>query len=181
MLLLADNQITGDILGKPIFGKTVPATLDGSLPRGLFDLKAPEHDPVFGAFVLAVRQVGGAVAIAHADEKRPTGVGSGGGAVAYGFEKVRPIGVEIDKKPMSTSRFVEWKRPLQANFGDHIGPGTAESIKMQTPLQSPDGAPSAFVISQRAIPGRHCLVIVAGYSDLLDALKASGGAELMVR
>jgi hypothetical protein len=222
MLKLADHQITGEILGKPFFGKTLPPAEGGTLPSGIFLLYPPDKDPVFGAFVLAVRP-GPGTAKGIWFKKSVQAIGTFKMAAgADTFIKQTARAVEIEKRPAGSSRMVEWKMPGSrgreaAQFGDQVKPGTGEAFKVLPPggaaqfpkMQPPDdsaqfpkmqprggpaefpkmqpapqhvdGAPSALVLSQRAIPGRYCLVVVAGFADLLSALRAAGGAQILIR
>lgn len=68
-------------------------------------------------------------------------------------------------------------------------PGTAprhEGIKLPTARmihwKLPAGAEgeAAFVLSKQPIPGRNCVVLVSGFSDLLDALRDAPDAALTV-
>ena len=53
MLILADHQLTGEILGKPFYGKTLPPAEGGMPPVGLFHLSLPSKDPVFDEEIVA--------------------------------------------------------------------------------------------------------------------------------
>lgn len=39
---------------------------------------------------------------------------------------------------------------------------------------------SGFVLSDRPIPGRNCLVCVSGFADLMEGLESSGGASIQI-
>lgn len=73
------------------------------------------------------------------------------------------------------------------------GPGVAvghEGIKLPSTPFAPswkkwrgavgDPTEAVFVLCEKPIPGRNCVVLVAGLSDLLEALKGAPGAPLRV-
>jgi hypothetical protein len=58
---------------------------------------------------------------------------------------------------------------------------TAVSDKFfQKPGTSPPTAPGGqvFVLSDRPVLGRNCVVVSSGFADLMDALQTSGGARV---
>ncbi len=65
-----------------------------------------------------------------------------------------------------------------ANFYKMGSGFTQVSAKFET-AASPAAA-SVFLLSNRSIPGRNCLVVGVGFSDLIDALTTSGGATVQV-
>jgi hypothetical protein len=47
-------------------------------------------------------------------------------------------------------------------------------------VQSVNTLSQPFVLSDKPIPGRNCIVVSAGFADLMDALQASGGTTIKV-
>ena len=73
------------------------------------------------------------------------------------------------------------KRPVEPGVAprhEGIKLPTARAVKMKLPADA--AGEEAFVLSKQPIPGRNCVVLASGFSDLLDALSSGGKAALTV-
>ena len=68
--------------------------------------------------------------------------------------------------------------PMEAAYG--ANPKVAIKGGFQAPGASQAAAGQVFVLSNRPIAGQNSLVVSSGYADLMDALRAAGGASVTV-
>jgi hypothetical protein len=62
------------------------------------------------------------------------------------------------------------------------GPTTMSNKKFSKPDASPPDATSGqvFVLSDKPVLGRNCVVVSSGFADLMDGLQTAGGARVTV-
>lgn len=106
---------------------------------------------------------------------------------AYGiFALVSPIDPTSRKPLISGQGLEKWVTPWISGQGSEkwITPWVSGqgSEKWVTPWVMPTVLPSgAFLLTDRLLAGRRCIVVTTGFADLMHALQSGGGASIAVR
>jgi hypothetical protein len=149
-----NGAFSGNV-GARLLNGLVKPSIPGSGPApGLYYIAAPVEDAVFGLVSVMT----------------PVGVAAGSSMVIKFWQKDTPLAGKFFQKESSLGgKFIDKWAPLEGKF-------------FKETTSQGGGAPigTSFVLCSRPIAGRNCLVIQSGLSDLLDALKNSGGAEVRV-
>jgi hypothetical protein len=150
MLTLTKSNLVGSVKGRSINGMLLARGAVAAPPPGEYDLLPPLIDPVFGSYVIAVRRGSGA-SVGYVEVKRPADPGAAPSWDTFKLPAARMIHWKLP-----AARLIHWKLPAGA---------AVETV---------------FVLSKQPIPGLNCVVLVSGYSDLLDALAGEADAVLTV-
>jgi hypothetical protein len=150
--------ISGNLAGK-FLNCTMRPPQGGALPpAGDYQILAPMNDPIYGRVALMVSVGGsGAVDVGLTLQKCLVAVGAasrGGWDVTVNAKALKP---DVRSTAMSNR-------------------------KMGMPDASPPGQTSGqvFVLSNKPVLGRNCVVVSSGFADLMDGLQAAGGARVTV-
>ena len=136
----AKNSLSGSVMGRPINAFTLGKGASVAPPPGEYDLLPPVTDPVFGSYIIAVRQ---------------------GSSFKPGYDWRK-----LTADPGAAARWDTFKLPAARMIWWTMPAGTADKV--------------GFVLSKQPIPGLNCIVLAAGFSDLLDALSSATDATLTV-
>lgn len=129
----------------------------GAPPPGNYDIHPPVQDPVYGMLALMLPAAGPAAPHGEKDWK---------------YWTYQPAMHANAPAALSPYQPVKLGSPAYAKM---VSPAAGLSRP-----ESPSQGPQVFVISDRPIPGRNAVVISSGFADLMDALRASGGATIQV-
>ena len=153
-LQFQNGAITGVLSGKPLFC-FLHSAQGSALPAGQYVIGGPVQDPIYGPVMIMATIGGGTVGAS----KVATDGGITAGRLAMDDWEARPGGrggLAMD----------DWtQRP---------GGG----LVMDDWEARPGG--SAFIVSGAPLPGRNCLVVTSGVSELMDGLKTAGSVGITV-
>lgn len=197
MFQAGSRTIAGNLGGKFLHCTMRPAQGGALPPAGEYEILPPVIDPIYGrlALMTPVGGSGGILAQKHPDklfnlaavsDKRfyPPAVSDKvyqkpDAALPALSGKVFPK-MSGKLSPAASASF--FLKPDAAKFGEKPL-ATAVSDKF---FQKPDASPPSaaggqvFVLSDRPVLGRNCIVVSSGFADLMDGLQTSGGARVRV-
>lgn len=169
MFQLGSRVIAGNLGGKSLCCAMRPAQGGTLPPAGDYEILPPMNDPVYGRVALMV-PVGGSGAVRAQMAMQKCLVTAklfmkpdwGTPAVATKFETPPAVGMKFERPAGVGMKF---ERP------------PAVGTKFERP--GANGG-QVFVLSNRPVLGRNCIVISSGFADLMDGLQTSGGARVTV-
>jgi hypothetical protein len=157
--------IAGSLGGKFLHCTMRPARGGALPPAGEYEILRPVIDPIYGRLAL-MAPVGGSGGILA--EKHP--------------DKLSAIGQKLFQKPNATLPAVSGRLPGKLDASavsalfikfDQASPATGKPIDTHGTAGG-----QVFVLSDRPVLGRNCIVVSSGFADLMDALQTSGGARV---
>ena len=190
---MAGGRINGYLGNKHIHIVVRPAQVGNGPAAGHYIIHPPVNDPIFGMIANMTPQ--SAVSITKVVDK--TSPLFKIKSPSYGVEKANMVKgwwpfdppnmlkIKLPSYGADQANMVKGGLPSYGLDPAYVGKGEGSSyglnpaymVKGWSPSYGGDGS---FVLSSRPIAGKNTLVISLGYADLMDALRAAGGASVTV-
>lgn len=147
-LKVQNGAMIGTLAGKSVVC-FVRAKQGSEPPAGKYFVRGPLDDPVYGRVAILTSASG-------------TGAG-------------QPISTWYTQPPPGATAFNCFMPSGAAVSDDWEATGP---LSMYDWIRTPAAGGGALVLSGRVIPGANCLVVTSGLTELMDALKLAGSAEI---
>ena len=157
-LRLTKNTIMGNAMGTPVSGMTRSAFGGASPVAGLYSISPPVSDPIFGVYAILTPVAG------------PSPAGGAQAAVRHCVAVAQNI-IICRTAPFEAATVGGSRGGSVAWSGD-----TGKMVQAQ---QASTAGP-LYVLSDRPIPGRNCIIVSQGFADVISALKAAGGGQIII-
>lgn len=144
------RTIAGNLAGKPLYCTLRPPQGGSLPPAGDYGILPPMDDPIYGRVALMA----------------PFG---GSGAILTQLTMQKCM---VTAMPTASGAY-EFFKP------DAMAVSNKKFSKPDAPSSGVAGGP-CFVISNQPVLGRNCIIVSAGFADLMDGLQAAGGARVTV-
>jgi hypothetical protein len=165
MFQVGSRTIVGSLGGRFLHCTMRPAQGGALPPAGDYAILPPVSDPIYGRLALMA----------------PVG---GSGAVDVRWKLVvNPSAVsgKLVDKPLTTAvsgKVFEKPDARRTAIGQKLFEKPIDFQKAD-PIHSAGGG-QVFVLSDRPVLGRNCIVVSSGFADLMDGLQKAGGARVTV-
>jgi hypothetical protein len=164
-LRLTNNTIVGDVMGRPVAGMTRSPYGGASPAAGLYSVSPPVSDPVFGMYAVLTPATG------------PSPDGSAQAAIRHRVGAADYYSIKGRIAPLQAATLAASPAGSAAWSGDVLKMVAASKMEMQAQSQ---GSGQVYVLSDRPIPGRDCIIVSFGFADMMSALNAAGGGQITI-
>jgi hypothetical protein len=165
-LRLTKNTIVGNAMGTPVSGMTRSAFGGASPVAGLYSISPPVSDPIFGMYAVLTPVAG------------PSPAGGAQAAVRHRVGAADYYTIKGRIAPLQASKVESQPGGSMAWSGDVVK--QVRASKMEVVAQQTSATGPLYVLSDRPIPGRNCIIVSRGFADVMSALKAAGGGQITI-
>jgi hypothetical protein len=180
---LSGSTIRGSVKGRTINCSVKTSPVGLKLPAGTYLLKSSSDNPVYGATVSIQATAGSVQSPAAVATLLPPGSSVAGRAAAPAAVKFAPgtPATHKDAPPTAHKIAPPATHAIAAATAHKLAPAGKVIDAPASPRDPASGLVQAqrVLISDRAI-GENCFVALAGFSDLIDAVKQAGEVTLVV-